>query len=138
MVGERLGEAAFDAHVDGLRDRVRLRKMSEKEKAELLSGLEKQRAKEKQKLMAGGSQPGSGEAGGSAASIRYVKYIASDMALGLVKQEEIALWTGVEGHGSIPSGDGTNGYYLYHEYGVHPPWVRDPPWERDPSWVWIL
>ena len=37
----------------------------------------------------------------------------------VVQQEEIALWTGVEGNGSIPSGDGTNGYYFYHEYGVH-------------------
>ncbi len=35
------------------------------------------------------------------------------------KQEEIALWTGVEGNGSIPNGDGTHGYYFYHEYGVH-------------------
>ncbi len=56
----------------------------------------------------------------SVAEWTYLQQIAGNAkCVVLRKQEEIALWTGVEGNGSIPIGDGTNGYYFYHEYGVH-------------------
>ncbi len=77
----------------------------------------------------------------------------------LAKQEEIALWTCVEGNGSIHYGDGTRGLRLtMATMGIRstmvyvrmksnciksqskrtrdPPWARDSPWARVPPWAW--